>query len=223
MPYAIAIDGPSGAGKSTLAKALAKKLNFIYVDTGALYRALGYRMMEQNISPEDEKTVIEALAHTQVTLAYVDGVQRVFADGKDVSDLIRTPAVAKAASRVSAIPEVRAFLLKTQRDLAEANSVLMDGRDIGTVVLPQAQVKIFLTASPEARARRRFDDLQKAGDTTPYETVLADINQRDYNDSHRATAPLRPAEDSVTVDTSDETLQDSLDRLETLIRQRLGL
>ena len=169
MNYAIAIDGPAGAGKSTIAKVLAKELGLIYVDTGALYRTVGYYTTHQGITLDDIEGITAALSDLTVELKYVDGVQRVFANGEDVSDLIRTPAISMAASAVSAIPAVRDYLLATQRDIAAKNSVVMDGRDIGTVILPNAEVKIFLTASPESRAKRRYDELQAKGDPATYE------------------------------------------------------
>ncbi len=222
MTYAIAIDGPAGAGKSTIAKVLAKELQLIYVDTGALYRAVGYHVTRRGIDPADEAAVTATLPDTKVELRYVDGVQRVFVNGEDVSDHIRTPAISMAASRVSAIPAVRAFLLQTQRDIAATHSVVMDGRDIGTTILPDAKVKIFLTASPESRATRRFAELQEKGDPATYDEVLADMIQRDYDDSHREISPLRQAEDAILVDTSGETLEQSVARMKEVVSARLA-
>ncbi len=222
MNYAIAIDGPAGAGKSTIAKVLAKELELIYVDTGALYRAVGYHTTSLGIASDDAAGVAAALEGLQVELKYVEGVQRVFVNGTDVSDLIRTPAISMAASAVSAIPAVRAFLLATQRDIAAKNNVVMDGRDIGTVILPDAKVKIFLTASPEARATRRFAELQEKGDPATYEEVLADMIKRDYDDSHRAIAPLKQAEDAVAVDTSGDTLEQSVARIKAVVMEKLA-
>ena len=222
MNYAIAIDGPAGAGKSTIAKVLAKELELIYVDTGALYRSIGYYVTNQGIALEDTDAIVAALANLKVELRYVDGVQRVFVNNEDVSDYIRTPAISMAASAVSAIPAVREYLLATQRDIAAHNSVVMDGRDIGTVILPDAKVKIFLTASPESRATRRFAELQEKGDPATYDEVLADMVQRDYNDSHRATAPLKQAQDAVLVDTSGETLEQSVARMKAIVAQKLA-
>lgn len=222
MPYAIAIDGPAGAGKSTIAKILAKDLNLIYVDTGALYRALGYGMLTRGIDPADEERVVAALEGFQVALAHRQGEQRVLLCGEDISDRIRTPEVSMAASRVSAIPAVRAFLLQLQRDMAASQSVVMDGRDIGTVILPQAEVKIFLTASPESRAQRRFLELQEKGIPTTFDEVLADMNKRDYEDSHRASAPLRQAEDAVLADTSELTLEQSVALLKDIVARQLA-
>ena len=221
MSYAIAIDGPAGAGKSTIAKILAKELGLIYVDTGALYRAVGYHVTRQGISVEDEAAVAAALEGTRVELRYVAGEQRVFVNGEDVSGEIRTPAISMAASRVSAIPAVRTFLLHTQRDIAATQSVVMDGRDIGTTILPDARVKIFLTASPESRATRRFAELQEKGDPATYEEVLADMIKRDYDDSHREISPLRQAEDAELVDTSGDTLEQSVARIKAVVARRL--
>ena len=222
MNYAIAIDGPAGAGKSTIAKVLAKELGLIYVDTGALYRTVGYFTTGRGIALDDVAGITAALSDLTVELKYVEGVQRVFANGEDVSDLIRTPAISMAASAVSAIPAVRDYLLATQRDIAAKNSVVMDGRDIGTVILPDAKVKIFLTASPESRARRRYDELQAKGDPATYEEVLADMVKRDYDDSHRATAPLKQAEDAVLVDTSGDTLEQSVARMKAVVAEKLA-
>ena len=222
MNYAIAIDGPAGAGKSTIAKVLAKEMSLIYVDTGALYRTVGYFTTGRGIALTDIEGITAALDDLTVELKYVDGVQRVFANGKDVSDLIRTPAISMAASAVSAIPAVRAYLLNTQRDIAAKNSVVMDGRDIGTVILPDAEVKIFLTASPESRAKRRYDQLQAKGDPATYEEVLADMIKRDYDDSHRAAAPLKQAEDAVLVDTSGDTLEQSVARIKAVVLEKLA-
>lgn len=222
MNYAIAIDGPAGAGKSTIAKILAKELELIYVDTGALYRTIGYYVTGQGIDTADTDAVVAALSGLKVELKYVDGVQRVFANGEDVSDLIRTPAMSMAASAVSAIPAVRAYLLDTQRGIAATHSVVMDGRDIGTVILPDAKIKIFLTASAESRAKRRFDELQAKGDPATYEEVLADMIKRDYDDSHRAIAPLKQAEDAIPVDTSGETLEQSVARMKEIVYKKLG-
>lgn len=222
MNYAIAIDGPAGAGKSTIAKVLAKELELIYVDTGALYRSIGYYVTGQGIDLEDTDAIVAALDRLKVELRYVEGVQRVFVNGEDVSDYIRTPAISMAASKVSAIPAVREYLLATQRDIAAHNAVVMDGRDIGTVILPDAKVKIFLTASPESRAKRRYDELQEKGDPATYEEVLADMIQRDYDDSHRATAPLKQAEDAVLVDTSGDTLEQSVARMKAVVMEKLA-
>lgn len=219
---AIAIDGPAGAGKSTLAKALAKELQYIYVDTGALYRAIGLYTLRQEKDPHDAAAVTPLLAGLQVELRFVNGEQHVYANGEDVSGEIRTPAVSMAASAVSAIPAVRQFLFNLQRDIAQKNCVIMDGRDIGTVVLPWAQIKIFLSASPEARARRRFDELQEKGQKVSFDEVLADMQKRDYDDTHRAIAPLKQAEDAVPVDTSALSLEQSIALLTTIVKERLA-
>ena len=221
MSYAIAIDGPAGAGKSTVARHLARELQFLYVDTGALYRAIGYRMLRAGIDPADAAAVAAALPETAVSLHYVDGEQRVFLGEEDVSGAIRTPEVSMAASAVSAIPAVRQFLLQVQRDMAAQYSVIMDGRDIGTTILPRADVKIFLTASPESRARRRYAELQEKGVDTTYEAVLADMEKRDYDDAHRAASPLRRAADAVLVDTSHDDLAGSIRRVKEVVLGRL--
>ena len=218
---AIAIDGPAGAGKSTIARILAKELQYIYVDTGALYRTVGYYMLEHGVSIDDADAVVKALPNVEVSLQFVNGEQQVILNGENVSGLIRTPAVSMAASTVSAIPAVRQFLFDLQQNMTKTNNVMMDGRDIGTVVLPWADVKIFLTASPEARARRRFIELQEKGDPATFEEVLADMKQRDYNDSHRETAPLKQADDAVLADTSDITLEESVQLLKSIVKERL--
>lgn len=217
----VAIDGPAGAGKSTIARAAAKKLGFIYVDTGALYRAVGVYSLRNGLDTENPETVEGTLPHIQVELQFQDGVQHVLLNGEDVSEEIRTPQASMAASAVSAVPAVRRFLFDLQREIAAKNDCIMDGRDIGTVVLPQAEVKIFLTASPETRAMRRFKELQEKGAPDTYEAVLADLKQRDYNDAHRAVAPLKPAEDSVLVDTSALTLSQSVEKVIEVIKEKL--
>lgn len=218
----VALDGPAGAGKSTIAKILARKFGFLYVDTGALYRAIGKYMLDNGISPSDAAHVVPMLSTMSVQLRYQDGQQLVILNGADVTDQIRTQEVSSAASQVSAIKEVRDFLFSLQQDLAKTNNVIMDGRDIGTVVLPNATVKVFLTATPEDRARRRFLDLQDKGDAVSYEEVLRTVIKRDYDDSHRDVAPLCQAEDAVLVDTTGETLDTSLARLEALVREKLA-
>ena len=217
----VAIDGPSGAGKSTLAKRLAKELGYLYVDTGAMYRSIGLFALRKGVDPKDEAAVTALLPQIQIELRYVDGAQRVLLCGEDVSEAIRAEEVGMATSAVSAHPPVRAFLLELQRGMARTHDILMDGRDIGTVILPNASVKIFLTASAEARATRRFRDLQEKGVDTDFETVLEDIRRRDYQDSHRATAPLRQAEDAVLVDTSEMDLEESFQALKSLILSRV--
>ena len=218
----IAIDGPAGAGKSTIAKTVSKKLGFIYVDTGALYRTVSLKFSKAGATPEKIDNVDEILSNLSVNIEFKDGEQRMILDGVDVTDKIRTPEVSMMASAVSAIPAVRAFLLETQRRLARENNVIMDGRDIGTVVLPDAEIKIFLTATPEARAQRRFDELIEKGMDVKYEDVLSDIIKRDHNDSTRAVAPLKPAEDSIFVDTSGNTLEQSVKQLSEIIERELS-
>ena len=217
----VAIDGPSGAGKSTLARLAAEKLGLIYVDTGALYRTVGLYVLSKGVGSRDEAGVTALLPEIDIGMKYSDGAQRMILNGQDVTDSIRTPEVTKYASDVSAIGAVRAFLLDTQRSLAEKYSVIMDGRDIGTVVLPNAELKIFLTASAEVRARRRLKDFEAKGIETTFEEVLRDIEERDYNDSHREIAPLKPAEDSVLVDTSEKSLEESLAEIVGLIERAL--
>ena len=215
----IAIDGPAGAGKSTIAKTVSKKLGYIYVDTGALYRTVSLKFSAAGATPEKIENVDEILSNLSVNIEFKDGEQRMILDGVDVTDKIRTPEVSMMASAVSAIPAVRAFLLETQRRLARENNVIMDGRDIGTVVLPDAKIKIFLTASPEARADRRYKELIEKGMDVKYDDVLSDIIKRDHNDSTRAVAPLKPAEDSIFVDTSGNTLEESVAALSEIIER----
>ena len=222
MSIAIAIDGPAGAGKSSLSKEVAKELSFIYVDTGALYRTIGLAASRKGLKKEDKAEIISMLNDIDVKLSFNDeGTQIVLLNGEDVSSYIRTPEAGMFASAVSAIPEVRAFLLDLQRNMAKSDDVIMDGRDIGTVVLPDAKIKIFLTASPEKRAmRRQKENIEKGIDST-YEEVLKDVNQRDYQDSHREIAPLKPAEDSVLVDTSDYDFEGSKELLLKVIKERM--
>lgn len=218
--FNVAIDGPAGAGKSTIAKAAAKELGFIYVDTGALYRAIAYNAVTKGVIDDTQK-IIDMLTDTNVELKYVDGVQAVYLNGDDVSAYIRTPEISMGASKVSAIPQVREFLLNLQRDIAQKNNVIMDGRDIATVVLPNADVKIFLFASPECRAQRRYKELMEKGEDVTLEDVLADVNQRDYQDSHRDIAPLKPSEDSVMADTSKLNLEESIQLITDIIKERI--
>ncbi len=217
----VAIDGPAGAGKSTVARAAAQKLGYIYVDTGALYRAIGVYCLRNSIVTTDADAVGAILADVTVELKFIDGVQHVFLNGDDVSVEIRLPEASMAASNVSAIPAVRAFLFDLQRNIAASNNCLMDGRDIGTVVLPDAQVKIFLTADPEERAMRRFKELQEKGSNVTFEEVLEDLKVRDYNDSHREIAPLKPAEDSVIVNTTGMTLEESIDTIVRTVEEKI--
>ena len=221
--YSVAIDGPSGAGKSTLAKAAAAALGICYVDTGAIYRTIGYGVYCRGIDPSDAAAVAAVLPEMRLELHYDQaGLQRMKLADRDVTEEIRLPEMSKYASKVSAIPAVRDFLLELQRDQARRRSVIMDGRDIGTVVLPDATVKIFLTASPEARATRRWKEYQAKGIDTPYEEVLADVKQRDYQDTHRAAAPLKQAEDAVLLDTSELDFEQSLDVMKQIIAKKIG-
>ncbi len=214
----IAIDGPAGAGKSSVAKAVAAKLGFIYVDTGALYRSIGVNALKHNIKTDNADAVIALLPETKVELKYVDGTQRVILNSEDVSEAIRMPEASMAASNVSAIPAVRAFLLDLQRDMAKNNNVIMDGRDIGTVILPDADYKFFLTASAEVRADRRFKELKEKGIDVDYQALLDEIIQRDYNDSHRETAPLKQADDAILIDSSNLSLEESIDAIVSKIK-----
>ena len=217
----VAIDGPSGAGTSTIARAAARDLGLLYVDTGAIYRSIGYYLLRHGVDPKDKERVLPLLPGIRIALRYEeDGLQHMLLNGQDVTAEIRLPEVSAYASDVSAHAEVRGYLLEMQQDLARRHSVIMDGRDIGTVVLPQAGCKIFLTAGSEARARRRCRELELRGTPEPYEKVLADIQQRDYNDTHRAAAPLRQAEDAVLVDTTHLSFDGSLQAVEALIRER---
>ncbi len=218
---AVAIDGPAGAGKSTIAKKIAKELGFVYIDTGALYRTIAYDMVKRRISPSEDAAVKDALSSLQIELAFQDGEQHVYLDGEDVSSFIRTPEISMAASSFSALPPVRAFLLELQRDMARRHNVIMDGRDIGTVVLPNADIKIFLTASPEDRAKRRHQELLEKGMESDYASVLEDIKKRDDNDANRPIAPLRPSQDSLIVDTTGNTLEKSVSLLSRMIKERL--
>lgn len=213
----IAIDGPSGAGKSTLARMTAAKLGLIYVDTGAMYRCIGLYTVRNKIAIG--KDVIDALNHIKIEIKYDNGLQRMYLNGEDVTNSIRTPEVSAAASAVSAIPEVRSFLLDTQRQLAEKNNVIMDGRDIGTVVLPNAELKIFLTATAEDRAMRRFKEYEEKGVPTTFEEVLEAIEARDKQDSERDVAPLKPAEDAVLLDTTGNTLEKSFEIIHDLVKK----
>lgn len=216
----IAIDGPGGAGKSSLAKAVAARLGIIYVDTGALYRTIGYYMVKNGVDPKDAPSVMSRLGEFTLELSFSDGKQVVLLNGEDVGDRIRTPEISMAASAVSAIPEVRSFLLETQRSLAKRNSVIMDGRDIGTVILPDAEVKIFLTASPEARAKRRYDELIAKGADVTYENVYNEMVERDKNDSTRATAPCVAADDAIILDNSKLTSEGTVEAVLKIIKKK---
>ena len=218
----VAIDGPAGAGKSTISRRAAAELGFIYIDTGALYRTVGLNALRKGADINDPASVIATLTDDlKVELKFIDGEQRMFLCGEDVSDKIRTPEVSSVASKTSAVPEVRKFLFDLQKQLAKENNCIMDGRDIGTVVLPDADVKIFLTATPEARAERRYLELKEKGMDVKYEDVLADMIKRDYDDSHRAIAPLKQADDAVLADTSGNTLEQSIDLILSIIKERI--
>lgn len=219
----IALDGPAGAGKSTVAKGVAKKLGFIYVDTGALYRTVGLKFLRDGYNVELNCDIDKILKSISIDIKFIDNTQHVFLNGEDVSDLIRTPEASMMASAVSAKPPVRAFLLEMQRKLARENNVIMDGRDIGTVVLPNATLKFFVTASADERAKRRFKELTEKGMDVKYDDIYEDIKTRDYNDSHRDIAPLKPAEDSIIFDTTGYNLEQSIERLIEIISERLGL
>lgn len=219
----IAIDGPGGAGKSTLAKALAKKLGMIYVDTGALYRTVGLFVDRNNVDPKDEDAVTEIIRDLEVKIAYENGNQIIYMNSEKITDEIRTPKMSMYASAVSAIPSVRSFLLDTQRKIAATENVIMDGRDIGTVILPDAEVKIFLTADPKERARRRYEELIEKGKSVTYESVLEEMNTRDTNDSQRKIAPCVPADDAVMFDNTGLTLEMSVERVIEIIGNKIQL
>lgn len=218
--FSVAIDGPSGAGKSTIAKAVAERFGFIYVDTGAIYRTVGLAVSRAGIDPQDTDAVVGLLPALDIALRHgEDGLQHMFLNGEDVSALIRTPEISMYASKVSALPPVRAFLMEMQRSMARRTSVIMDGRDIGTVVLPDAALKIFLTASAEARAERRYKELLEKGQSVSYDDVLRDMAERDKNDTTRAAAPLRAADDAVLLDTSALSLAESIDAVAALVEK----
>ncbi len=217
----IAIDGPAGAGKSTIAKRVSKELGFIYVDTGALYRAVGLNALKLGKNTKSEEEVVPTLEGLKVSLRFVGGEQRVFLGEEDVSAAIRQNEVSMAASNVSAIPKVREFLFELQRSIARENNCLMDGRDIGTVVLPHAQIKIYLTASAEARADRRYKELIEKGQQVDYAEILKEIELRDYQDTHREIAPLKKADDAILVDTTKLTLEESIEYILNVIKERL--
>lgn len=217
----IAIDGPSGAGKSTISRTVAGKLGYLYVDTGALYRTIGLYVLRNGSDPKNEQQVQTLLPQLQVNMGYQDGIQQMFLQGENVTDQIRTPEVSMAASGVSAHSCVRAYLLDLQRRLARENNVIMDGRDIGTVVLPDADVKIFLTASSAVRAKRRFNELIAKGEDITYEKVLDDVEKRDYADSHRAISPLKQAEDAIIADTSELNFEESVALIQKIIAEHL--
>ena len=218
----IAIDGPGGAGKSTVAKEVAKRLGIVYVDTGALYRTVGLYVSDHNVDPHDAEGVAKILPDIHIEVRFEDGAQHVYLNGVDHGDRIRTPKMSMYASAVSAIPAVRAFLLETQKDIARKNSVIMDGRDIGTVILPNADVKVFMTASPECRARRRYDELLAKGQEVRFEDVLREMNERDHQDSTREIAPATAAPDAIHFDNSDLNVEQSAEAIIAMVRERVG-
>ena len=219
----VAIDGPSGAGKSTIAKELSKKLGFVYIDTGAMYRAVGLYVVNKGISIHDEAGVVAVLDEIDIDIYYKDELQHINLCGQDVTHLIRTPEISMAASKVSSYMKVREKLVDMQRKLGEKYSVIMDGRDIGTYVLPNANVKIFLTADVKVRAKRRFDELIEKGQDVTYEYVLSDMEKRDYDDSHREHSPLKKADDAIELDTADLTLEESIAAVNRIISERTGI
>ena len=221
MGYNIAIDGPAGAGKSTIARQVAKELGYIYVDTGAMYRAMAVHFIKMGLRSDDKQQIVEACSNANITITYENEVQQVYLNNENITLELRSEIVGKMASISSAIPEVRAHLLELQIELAKTKNVVMDGRDIGTYVLPNADVKIFLTASPESRAMRRYKELKEKGASVGYDEVLADLKERDYNDSHRKIAPLKPAKDSITVDTTLFTLEESIKKITDIIREHM--
>lgn len=215
----IAIDGPAGAGKSSAAKLIAKELGFIYIDTGALYRSIGVAVLRKGLKTDIKEDVVSVLPEVELSLKFVDGEQRVILNGQDVSRDIRLPEASMAASNVSAIPEVRSFLLDMQKKFAKESNCLMDGRDIGTVILPDADLKVFLTASPEVRAKRRYDELIEKGTPKDYDELLEEIKLRDHNDSTRTIAPLRPADDAVIIDSSEMTLDEVVAKVVSMVKE----
>lgn len=219
-PFSIAIDGPAGAGKSSVAKALAAELNAMYLDTGAMYRAFGLYMLRKG-ALSDRKAIIDALDDVDITVEFIDGAQHIFLGTEDVTAAIREPEVSIAASDVSAVPEVRVRMVALQRKIAEGHSVVMDGRDIGTKVLPNATLKIYLTASAEERARRRYRELEQKGMPEPYDKVLREMQERDYQDTHRAASPLRPADNAVILDTTNDSLEESVAKIKRLAMEAI--
>jgi len=219
--YSIAIDGPSGAGKSTISKTVAQKLGIVHIDTGAIYRTIGLYFYNLGIECNDAEKIVPLLDKINIELKITEDGQKMLLDGKDVSLDIRQHHISQCASQVSAIPQVREHLLNMQRGFAKKQSLVMDGRDIGTVVLPDADIKLFLTASPESRAQRRYEELCLRGENVSYEKILEDVKTRDYNDSHREIAPLKPADDSILVDTTGFELQDSIDKIVAIIEERI--
>lgn len=223
MSFNVAVDGPAGAGKSTVARAVAEKLNLIYVDTGAMYRAMALFMLREKVSPEDVDAIVKKCAEAEITIKYEGGAQAVFLNGENVNAFLRTEEVGKAASAVSPVPAVREKLVRLQKKLAAESDCIMDGRDIGTCVLPCAQLKIYLTASSAVRAKRRYDELAAKGESCDLKKIQADIEERDYRDMHRETSPLRQAEDAVLVDTSDMTADQVISHISELcVKRRQG-
>mgnify|MGYP005766059745 FL=1 len=219
MGYNVAVDGPAGAGKSTIAKLVAKKMGYIYVDTGAMYRGLAIHFLKKGVNPEEKEAVAEACRDAEVTIGYESGVQQIYLNGENVTDMLRTEEVGNMASRTSAIPEVREKLLELQRSLAREKDVIMDGRDIGTNILPDADVKIYLTASVETRAKRRYDELKEKGESCDLEEIARDIKDRDERDMTREIAPLKKAEDAVLVDSSDMSIEEVVSEICSLCRR----
>ena len=219
--FSIAIDGPAGAGKSSVAKAVAAELDAMYLDTGAMYRAFGLYMLRKGAT-QDPEAIVAAVDDVDITVEFIDGAQHIFLGGEDVTQAIREPEVSMAASAVSAVPQVRERMVALQRRIAEGHDVIMDGRDIGTKVLPNATLKIFLTASVEERARRRCLELEKKGMPEPYEKVLLEMQERDYQDTHRAASPLRPADDAVTVDTTNRSFEECVAEIKRLALEAIG-
>ena len=217
----IAIDGPAGAGKSTIAKAVAKKLGLIYLDTGAMYRSVAYFVLKKGVPVSDEEGVGRVLEELEMDIRYEDGAQQIYVCGENATPYLREPHMSKAASDVSALPVVRYKMVELQREFAKTHDVVLDGRDIGTFVLPDANCKIFMTASPEERAQRRFKELAEKGVGCTFEEVLADINKRDYNDSHRAVAPLKKAEDAVELDTTHLTADEVAEKVESIVKEKI--
>lgn len=222
MSYNIAIDGPAGAGKSTIAKRLAKELGYVYVDTGAMYRAMAYYFLKNHVDTNDEEAIAKACPNVNVTIAYKDGEQQVLLNGENVNGVIRKEEVGKTASTTSVYPVVRAKLMDLQRELATKENVIMDGRDIGTVVLPNADVKIFLTASSKVRAKRRYDELTEKGVECDFDEIEKDIIDRDYRDMHRETAPLKQAEDAILLDSSELDIDGVVNRMKEIIKEAIG-
>lgn len=220
MSYSVAIDGPAGAGKSTIAKLLAAKMNYIYVDTGAMYRAMAVYFSQNNVNPSDEDAINEAVKNVDITICYEDGVQQVILNGENVTSILRTEQTGKMASMTSKYAAVRTKLVDLQRKLADTSNVIMDGRDIGTTVLPNAFAKIFLTASSDARAQRRFKELTEKGEECNVDDIKADIEQRDYEDSHRAISPLKQADDAVLLDTSDMSIEQVVEAMVKIIDEK---